>query len=760
MKIMIGTLFFISLIILGVCIYKAHKDRKSISDTVMRILILGFAVVFVHSVILFTSYEAVARIAYSVYSVAAVWMLYNLLQFSITFIGKKMEDHINKPVMMIVLTADSISVLLNNVFGHVFEVKQEKAFGDVFFDVVYKPVYYVHYAIVVMLIIFCLISLYYRSVRSPLFYRRKYLLIAVVLTIIAAANLFFKKYAVDFSIIGYAIEAFCIYYCALVYTPQRLLSKTILNVTDDMSVALYVMDMEGQRLYSNPCADKLFDGEDKVTDKNGMLLKEWCKKCYLEGQEDFSEEKTFRRNDADVILKIQMQRMMDSHKHLQGGYFIVQDSTEEYNKLKKEMYLASHDSLTGLFNKEHFYTRAKEYIEAREDKTLLTICTDIKDFKMINDFFGTATGDNVLKAFGDMLRNHIKGDAVYGRLANDIFGVVMDAEDFDELRFIMESRAAFASCIDVNVFPAVNYVGIYEIKERSLPVSVMCDRARMAISSIKGDYSKLTAYYDDTLRDNIMYEQELISELNNALTEGQFRMFLQPQMSSDGKLLGAEALIRWFHPKKGQIMPADFIPVFEKNGLISKVDEYIWELACEQLKKWKDEGKEELYISVNISPRDFYFLNIYQIFTRLIKKYGVSAKSLKLEITETAIVMDFQRQLELITKLRQNGFIVEMDDFGSGYSSLNMLKDIHVDVLKIDMAFLKKAEDEERSKKILQMIISLSRQLDMPVITEGVETEEQVRFLSEMGCDIFQGYYFAKPMDIEAFEELYRKMNR
>ena len=280
-----------------------------------------------------------------------------------------------------------------------------------------------------------------------------------------------------------------------------------------------------------------------------------------------------------------------------------------------------------------------------------------------------------------------------------------------------------------------------------------------AVRLTHGDYSKLTAYYDDALRDDIMYEQELISELNNAINEGQFRMFLQPQMSSDGKLLGAEALIRWFHPKKGQIMPANFIPVFEKNGLISKVDEYIWELACKQLRKWKDEGKEELYISVNISPRDFYFLNIYQIFTELIKKYGVSAKSLKLEITETAIVMDFQRQLELITKLRQNGFIVEMDDFGSGYSSLNMLKDIHVDVLKIDMAFLKKAEDEERSKKILQMIISLSKQLDMPVITEGVETEEQVKFLSEMGCDIFQGYYFAKPMDIDAFETLYEKMN-
>ena len=224
---------------------------------------------------------------------------------------------------------------------------------------------------------------------------------------------------------------------------------------------------------------------------------------------------------------------------------------------------------------------------------------------------------------------------------------------------------------------------------------------------------------------------------------------------STKQLVGGEALVRWIHPKKGAIAPGEFVPVFERNGLISDVDKYIWETACKQLRKWKNEGREDLYISVNISPRDFYFLNIFQVFTDLVKKYDIDPQNIKLEITETAIVMDFKRQLELISRLRRNGFVVEMDDFGSGYSSLNMLKDIHVDVLKIDMAFLKKAEDEERSKKILQMVIGLSKQLEMPVITEGVETKEQVKFLTEMGCDMFQGYYFAKPMSVLDFEKQY-----
>ena len=343
-------------------------------------------------------------------------------------------------------------------------------------------------------------------------------------------------------------------------------------------------------------------------------------------------------------------------------------------------------------------------------------------------------------------------------MENDHFGILMAKKDFDEALFAENEQEVLWGDIKTNAsLPIIIYTGVYEITNPTLPISVMCDRARMAIAQIKGDYHKRVAYYDNALRERIRHEQELISDLNTAIAEEQLKMYLQPQMSADGKLLGAEALIRWIHPEKGQIMPGDFIPVFEKNGLITDVDRYIWEVACKQLKKWKEAGWGDLYISVNISLKDFYFLNIYQIFTELIEKYDIEPQNLKLEITETAVVMDFKRQMDLITRLRKTGFIVEMDDFGSGYSSLNMLKDIYVDILKIDMAFLRKATDEERSKKILQMIITLSTQLGMPVITEGIENEEQVKFLADMGCNMFQGYHFGKPVDVEEFEKMYLK---
>ena len=232
-------------------------------------------------------------------------------------------------------------------------------------------------------------------------------------------------------------------------------------------------------------------------------------------------------------------------------------------------------------------------------------------------------------------------------------------------------------------------------------------------------------------------------------------VYLQAQCDSEGIVIGAEALVRWIHPSEGVMPPYRFIPLFEKNGLISKVDLFVWEEAAKLLRKWREEGKGEYYISVNISPADFYFLDIYKELVRIVEKYVIDPKRLKLEITETVIMKDVESRLMIVEKLRDYGFTVEMDDFGSGYSSLNMLKDISVDVLKLDMGFLYKTKDEEKSRKIIGMIVQLSKALEMPVICEGVETQSQFEFLRNIKCDYFQGYLFAKPVSVKEFEEIH-----
>lgn len=755
MKLLFTIILVLAVLVIGYFMLRTYRERHKLSDTVGIVLYLGLAMVFFNLIALLTEAKSVYLLMYSGYFIASDWLFYYLLYFSIEFIGNDFDKYVRRKFICLLLFADSLSVALNNIFGHLFDAERVMLIdNDKLFQLVLTPYFIIHYAIVLIMVVLCLASLMKKVVKAAVFYRRKYVAIVLCIVLIAILNIISLGQPLDVSVVGYVLESICIYYCTFVYTPQRLLPKTLLQVAKGMEIGLFVMDVDGNELYSNHYAKMLLGTDPPVTDKSGQTLEEWCRSKYMNSKAVFSREQIFYRGEEELTIKIQLQRMVDSRRQLQGGYFTLQDRTEEINKMKREHYLATHNTLTDMYNKEYFYEQAEKYIKQYDDIEMLMVCTDIKEFKMVNDFLGTQIGDLVLKNVARMIKENLPDAMLQGHLGNDIFAVLIAKEDFEEELIVFKEQESFFEGIEKEItFPILNYVGIYEITNRSLPVSVMCDRARMAISKIKGDFHKRLAYYDNVLREDALYEQELIGDLEAALNEEQLQMFLQPQIASNGKLIGAEALVKWIHPVKGMISPGEFIPVFERNGLICDVDRHIWELACRQLRKWKMEGRSDLYISVNISPKDLYFLNIYQIFTELIAKYDISPKNIKLEITETAIAMDFKRQLELIMKLRNAGFVVEMDDFGSGYSSLNMLKDIKLDVIKIDMAFLRKANDEERSRKILQMIISLSKQLGMTVVTEGVEHEEQVRFLTEMGCDVFQGYYFGKPMEVSQFEE-------
>jgi EAL domain-containing protein (putative c-di-GMP-specific phosphodiesterase class I) len=226
-------------------------------------------------------------------------------------------------------------------------------------------------------------------------------------------------------------------------------------------------------------------------------------------------------------------------------------------------------------------------------------------------------------------------------------------------------------------------------------------------------------------------------------------------VSFEGVVTGAEALVRWEHPLRGLLNPVDFLPIFEKNYRIIDIDKYVWELACRQLRKWNDEGIHDLYISVNISPRDFECIDVYETLTSLVDKYGIDAEQLRIEITETTIMQNPEKQIELIGKLRLAKFYVEMDDFGSGYSSLGMLKDMHLDAIKLDMRFLSRGVDEERGRKVVKLTVKLIKELGMTAIAEGVETQEEVDYLKKIGCDVFQGFHFSRPISVEEFERRY-----
>lgn len=434
-----------------------------------------------------------------------------------------------------------------------------------------------------------------------------------------------------------------------------------------------------------------------------------------------------------------------------GSYLgTTRENAAVYAKLE---YRLNYDSLTKAYNRYGFYKNAQKLIKEHTDTEYCLILSDIKSFKLINEIYGENIADKILIDEVNIIRQKMKGNSVLGRLNGDIIAMVIPKEYLSEKEFSDMIKLLSDRYSNKN-FRLHIYLGVYYIKDVNETIRQMVDKVSLVIMKSKGNMSNYILYYDENSYRNDIFKQQLIGEFETALNENQFCMYLQPQTDKDGNMLGAEALIRWNHPNMGLIMPGAFIECFEDAGLIYRLDNYIWEEAAKQLKIWKDSGYN-YYISVNISAKDFYHIDVYQTFKNLVSKYGIDTDKLHIEITETALSEDKQAAHKTIERLHDEEFIIEIDDFGSGYSSFNFLKDVCADVIKIDRVFLKKSSHEERGEQILRSIISLSHDIGMDVITEGVENVDQLSMLAKMNCDWFQGYYFSKPIAVGDFEEKY-----
>ena len=434
-----------------------------------------------------------------------------------------------------------------------------------------------------------------------------------------------------------------------------------------------------------------------------------------------------------------------------GSYLgTTRENAAVYAKLE---YRLNYDSLTKAYNRYGFYKNAQKLIKEHTDTEYCLILSDIKSFKLINEIYGENIADKILIDEVNIIRQKMKGNSVLGRLNGDIIAMVIPKEYLSEKEFSDMIKLLSDRYSNKN-FRLHIYLGVYYIKDVNETIRQMVDKVSLVIMKSKGNMSNYILYYDENSYRNDIFKQQLIGEFETALNENQFCMYLQPQTDKDGNMLGAEALIRWNHPNMGLIMPGAFIECFEDAGLIYRLDNYRWEEAAKQLKIWKDSGYN-YYISVNISAKDFYHIDVYQTFKNLVSKYGIDTDKLHIEITETALSEDKQAAHKTIERLHDEGFIIEIDDFGSGYSSFNFLKDVCADVIKIDRVFLKKSSHEERGEQILRSIISLSHDIGMDVITEGVENVDQLSMLAKMNCDWFQGYYFSKPITVGDFEEKY-----
>lgn len=747
--------FIGTLIILFFTISKSYLSQKSIAKTLRKVLLAAVVATIANMVVIIPVSETVCMFAHSVFFVGMNWVMYYMMAFVMEYTNSENLMKHGPFIFGALLLADSVSMVCNFFTHHAFTATEMILDdGEVFYRLNYRQPYHVHLAITNLLIVLAIISLVVKIAKTPRIYRSKYIFILIILVFVGIADTIYVFFGgiIDVSIIGFAAGGVLMYYMSVIYVPKGLVDRLFTMVVHDMMDGVLLFDLDGNCIQANESAIALVEPEYRENAAEAFEI--WYQKELQKQVDENGRDTVIKVENKTLYLRIFLKKLLDEDGAAIGAFIDIKNRTQEVNDLQAERYRATHDPLTGLYNKEFFYEKVRQRLDEQPEEQFILICSDIGNFKMVNDVFGTECGDRVLIRIARALHEMCKPDQIYGRIDNDGFALLMKKSDYGEEYFqnVPQSKVYVEKDIE---YPIRLYLGVYEIVQKDLPVSVMCDRAKMAIATIKGNYQKRLAYYDEKLRQSVLNEQEIMGELDDAIASGQFHIYLQAQVNGQGESHGAEALVRWIHPKKGYLPPSAFIDILEKNGAIVRLDRYIWELACQKLREWTDEGREDMYLSVNISPKDFYFIDIYETFTSLVEQYGINPGRLHLEITETSVMTDVQQRIKIIERLQAYGFIVEMDDFGSGYSSLNMLKEIHVNVLKVDMVFLRKTTEMERSRKILRTIVVLAQELGMETIVEGVETKEQLEFLKSISCDIFQGYYFAKPMEVSQFEEIY-----
>ena len=415
---------------------------------------------------------------------------------------------------------------------------------------------------------------------------------------------------------------------------------------------------------------------------------------------------------------------------------------------------AEHDKLTMLYSRNFFFEYAERIHKYHPEWKMDAIVMNIEQFHSVNALNGYEFGDDVLRIIGNEIRAYLaETEGIASRFEADRFDIFcLHEDDYEALLERFQKKVdQYSNNVGITL-----RMGVYTWKEDMEPV-LMFDCARAACNMVRGNYQSHLMIYDENMRLKEMLNQRLLNDLKQAVEEKQLTVYYQPKYNircDPPRLSSAEALIRWKHPELGMISPGSFIPLFEGNGKISIVDNYVWEEAARQVARWRDKFGITIPVSVNLSRADVFNPGLEENLNNIITKNGLNHRDLKLEVTESAYTDNANQLLEVVNTLQNSGFEIEMDDFGSGYSSLNMISDMPIDVLKMDMKFVRNIEHSDKDLRLVELVLDIAKYLHVPVVAEGVETEKQMLLLREAECDLVQGYYFSRPLPPEEFEKL------
>lgn len=729
-------------------ISKARTDAKE--PTILVICTIS-AMLLIYSFFLMSEFYNKALILFCVYKVCAIWTYYLAFSFNHAFTNTTKKLGFIKEFYFILCFIDSVLLLANARVHVIFDLKQ--AFtnaGFFYWGIKYTSKFGFHKLVCAILSFSSLALLISSIVKAPSYNKVKYVTILTSESLVLIANYVFNSLNLPLNISLLMLVASSIFIANYVNKDfsAPVLIGPLSAITESINDVIFCYDSSENLIYANSAAKNVFK---KSNDNLENFAKEF-RQNFLKNRPselslklDNGEERYYITEYKDFFI---------SNSNI-GSYLRLQDKTKETLESRRKNYIATHDLLTGLFNRSGFFKKMQEALYQNTFKNPILICTNIKDFKLINTIYSEQVGDSVLQNQTEVMKRlpgHKK--SIIGRIADDKFAILMEKQDFD--KDIFEEVFNEVSCIIEKTLYNIQIVaGIYEIYDKKDTVQSIFDKAKISLDAIKDSENQIFSFYNPSMMEKMLKEKDIVNDFEKSLNEKQFSIQLQPVMDKEGNVLGAESVVRWNNPKYEDLTPSSFLDVLERTSLIYKLDVYVWELVAKKLHEWKERGFADRFISVNVSSKDKFFIDIIKTFSELIKKYDISPQNFKVEIRETAMLENPEKTIAIFSQLKKLGIKVYIDNFGTGFSSLNVLKDFIADGIKMDTSFLSESKVSGKNKIILQTMISMSSDLGMEFIAKGVESENQMLALSKMDCKLFQGFYFSKPLPVKTYEAKY-----
>lgn len=703
--------------------------------------------------------KSVGLLTAGLYFAGLDWLLFLFFNYIFFFIQDTRylkPSRFFKKFYIAVSAADTFSLILNAFLQHAFTITPVFDSKSVFYCWQYHFgfLYRCHLVYCYLIIIHLIFFLVVRSRLSSSFYRMKYakILFSFVFLVLLNGIFILFKWDLDVSLLVYVFMDIGVFILTFFSIPHHIERGMRISVAQQTESCFVCYDFNGGILYMNDKARKVLKDRADIRDKISEYQKQFIL-SYGTASHYYTWQYEFENHGNLEIYNFDFNVITDKKGSIIGSYLHFSDMTEEINTIRIQQYNATHDHLTGLCNRQTFFEKAHEILIENPVQHYLLIATDIENFKLINDLFGWETGNEILIQQSLLLCGTDCPGCVTGKISGDKFAILIKKDDFDPECAVERCRKIKLNQKDVD-YKIKTYLGVYEIKNHYENVQNMFDKAVLAIRKIHGDYEQTVVYYDDSFMDELVHAQNILNEFSLAIENEEFQVYLQAQFDKESRLRGCEALTRWNHPQRGLLSPSDFVAPLEESGLIYRLDSFIWEKAAQILEQWKKDGID-WYISVNISPKDFYYIDVIARFRNLLAVYDFDPSKLNVEITESFIMNRDGLEMEVIKGLKALGLCIELDDFGSGYSSLKTLEDFDFDVMKLDMEFLSECDDGPKAKSIVLSIIRMAKAMGIRIVTEGVEYREQFDYLCEAGVDLFQGYYFSSPLCVEDFRKKY-----